>query len=555
MSLFFAASPLPSPSAIATAIATPLPQTAATAVPSPSPSPISPFGPTIIHFNFLLSTLVWAPVVMALVIATIPNPRGRYDRAILQVAFWTNVFLAFLTLVAYNQANLFSSAPQYEENLPWLPALGINYHLGVDGVTIPLLFVGAVVGVAAVLASTGIRERVREYFVLLLLVEASINGVLVARDMFLLVVFWGSTVLPAALLVGGWGGPLRRAAAGRYLAYGALGTAALAAVALIMYGTTGGISFDFDFLVHAALNDRLQTVIGFLLLVVAAVSLPLLPLHGWARMVYAEAPAGVAILLAGIGSRLGGYLLVRLLVTDQHDGATLVAPVLGILAAATAVYAAVMLIRTRDLRRFGAYAALVPGAVFAVGLAGLSSLALLGAIFELVAGGLAAALVVGVTATMAERAQTRDLGLLGGLGPRMPKLAWLLVLAGLAVAGVPGFASFIAGAFSFFGAFRTEPAAVFVTAAGLALTLVALAVGFHRLLFGGVRADAPGASDASLTEMWALGVMVGMLLWWGVFPAGPKIGNAVTIFDEGIVNVINNSSSDIMSSYPPIPGQ
>jgi len=531
------------------------PVAAATAVPSPSPSPISPFGPTIIHFNFLLSTLVWAPVVAAVVIALMPNARGRYDRAILQVAFWTNAFLAFLSLVTYNQANLFSSAPQYEENYPWLPALGINYHLGVDGVTVPLLLVGSIVGLVAVLASTGIRERVREYFVLLLLVEATVNGVLCARDMFLLVVFWGAGVLPVALLVAGWGGPLRRAAAGRYLAYGAVGTAALSAVALILYATTGGVSFDFDFLVHANLGDRLQVVIGVLLLIVAFTRLPLLPFHGWARDLFAEATPGVAVLVAGITARLGGYLLIRLLVSNQHDGATLLAPFLGFFAAATVVYAALMMLRTRDIRRFGSYASMLPGGVFAIGIAGLSSLALLGATFELIAGGLAAALVVGVTATMADRAQTRDFGLMGGLAMRMPKLTWLFLLAAMAVVGVPGFASFIAEAFSFFGSFLTEPGAVLVVSIGLALALVALALASQRILFGHVRGDAPGASDASLSEMWYLGALVGVLLWWGIFPGGPKLGGSVTIFDEGLVNVINNSSADIMSTYPPLPGQ
>lgn len=525
------------------------------ASPRPSPSPISPFGPTIIHFNFLLSTFIWAPILIGVVLALLPNPRGRYDRNFLQVAFWTNAGLAFLALVSYNLANLFSSAPQYEENYPWLPALGVNYHLGVDGITVPLLLVGAIIGVVAVLASTGVRERVREYFVLLLLVEGTVNGVLCSRDMFLLVLFWGAGVLPVALLLAGWGGPLRRAAAGRYLAYGALGTAALAGVAFILYGTTGGISFDFDFLVHANLGDRLQVVIGVLLLVVAATRLPLVPLHGWARDVFAEATPGVAVLVAGVTARLGGYLLIRLLVAGQHDGARLLAPFLAFLGAATVVYAAVMMLRTRDLRRFGSYGSMLPGGVFAVGIAGLSSLALLGATFELIAGGLAAALAVGVVATIAERAQTRDMRLMGGLASRMPKLAWLLVLAGLAVVGVPGFASFVAEAFTFFGSFLTEPGAVFATGAGLALALVALAFAAQRVLFGSVRVEAPGASDASLGEVWYLGLLVGVLLWWGIFPGGPKLGGSVTIFDEGLVNVINNSSADIMSSYPPLPGQ
>jgi NADH-quinone oxidoreductase subunit M len=273
------------------------------------------------------------------------------------------------------------------------------------------------------------------------------------------------------------------------------------------------------------------------------------PLHGWARDLFAEATPGVAMLVAGIGTRLGGYLLIRLLIIGQHDGAKLIAPFLAALAAATVLWAAVVMLRSRDIRRFGAYAALVPGGVFALGVSGMTSLALLGATFQLVAGGLAAALVVGATATIAERAQTRDVQEMGGLAPRMPKLSWLFVLAGMAVLGVPGFASFISESMTFFGSFRSQPGAAFLVALGLAMTAAALAFFYQRVLFGSPRPDAPGASDASLGEMWYLGLLVGMLLWWGLLPGGPKLGGAVTLFDQGIVNVINNTTADIMSGY------
>jgi proton-translocating NADH-quinone oxidoreductase chain M len=531
--------------------ASPVPTSVATALPSPSPSPVSPFGPTLIHFNFLLSTLIWAPIVVALLIAVMPNPRGRYDRTILQVAFWTNASLLFLTVVAYGTASLFSSAPAFEENVPWLPALGITYHLGADGITIPLLLTSSLVGVAAVLASTSVRERVREYFVLLLLVQGTVHGVLCARDTFLIVLFWGAGVLPVALLLAGWGGPGRRLAAGRYLAYGAVGTIALAAAVLTLYATTGGVSFDFDFLTHALFNSRLQVVIAILVVIAAATRLPLVPLHGWARDVFAEATPGVAILVAGIAARLGGYVLIRLLIIAQHDGARLVAPFLAALGAATVIYAALVALRSRDIRRFGAYVALAPGGIFALGVGGLTAMALLGATLELIVGGLAAALVVGVTATIAERAQTRDIQLMGGLAPRMPKLSWMLVLGGLAIVGVPGFATFAAQALTLFGSFRSQPGASFALLVGLALLAAALAFAFQRILFGSPRPDAPGTSDASLGEMWYLGLLVGLLLWWGLLPGGPKLGGTVPLpFDEGIVNVVNNTTADIMSSYP-----
>lgn len=519
--------------------------------PSPSPTPISPFGPTIIHSNFLLSTLIWLPVVVAIVIALMPNPRGRFDRLMLQIAFWTNAFLLFLCLIAYTQANLFSSAPQYEENLPWLPAFGVSYHLGVDGIAIPLLFVGSLIGVVAVLASASIRERVREYFVLLLLVEATVNGVLSARDTFVLVVFWGAGVLPIAFLLAGWGGPARRLAGARFLGYGAAGTAALALAVLVLHSGSGGVSFDLDYLQKSILNPRLQVVIALLLVIAAATRLPLFPLHGWARDAYSEGAPGVAILIAGVAARLGGYLLIRLMIIGEHSGSRLVAPLIAALAAATVVYAALACVRTLDIRRFGAHAALVPGAIFALGIAGLTSLSLLGATLQLVVGGLAAGLIVGVTATIAERAQSREVEVMGGLAPRMPKLSWILILAGLAVIGVPGSATFVGEAMVFFGSVQSQPAAVAAVAIGLALLAGGLAFAYHRILFGAPQPDAPGASDASLGEMWYLGLMVGMLLWWGILPGGPKLGGTVPLFDEGIVNVINNTSADIVSGYSP----
>ena len=519
--------------------------------PSVSPSPVSPFGPTIIHFNFLLSTLIWAPILVAVLIAVMPNPRGRYDRTIQQTAFWTCAGLLFLTLVQYGTASVFSSAPVFEENIPWLPSLGITYHLGVDGITIPLLLTGSLIGVVAVLASSNIRERVREYFVLLLLVQGTVNGVLCARDTFVLVLFWGAGVLPISLLLAGWGGPGRRIAAARFFAYGAVGTIALGAAVITLYTTTGGISFDFDYLSKAAFNSRLQVVIAILLVIAAATRLPLVPFHGWARDVFAEATPGVAVLVAGIAARLGGYILIRLLIIGQHDGARVIAPFLAALAAATVLYPALVALRTKDIRRFGACVALVPGGIFALGIAGLTSIALLGATLQLIVGGLAAALVVGVTATIAERAQTRDAELMGGLAPRMPKLSWMLLLAGMAVVGVPGFATFIAEAMTLFGSFKSQPGAAFVVLAGLALLAVALAFVLQRILFGAPRPDAPGASDASLGEMWYLGLLVGLLLWWGLLPGGPKLGGTVPLpFDEGIVNVLNNSTADIFSSYP-----
>src|SRR5205807_3918653 len=176
---------------------------------TPSPTPTASPGAGIFSSPILLSLLIWVPVLMAIAIASMPNPRGRYDTLMKQIAFFTTLGLVFILFVAYNQFENFLPTMQYEERLDWLPAIGVKYHLGIDGPGLVMLVLSGLIGVASVLASLGVRERVRAYFCLLLLAEASVNGAIVSRVMFVLILFWGASTIPLALLILGWGGPRR----------------------------------------------------------------------------------------------------------------------------------------------------------------------------------------------------------------------------------------------------------------------------------------------------------------------------------------------------------
>jgi proton-translocating NADH-quinone oxidoreductase chain M len=517
---------------------------------SPTPTPVSVPGAGIFSSPLLLSLTIWVPVALAIAIATMPNPRGRYDVLMKQIAFFTNFGLLFILFIAYNQFQTFLPTMQYEEKVPWLQAIGVTYHLGVDGPGMVMLILSALIGIASVLASLGIRERVRSYFCLLLLTQASVNGAIVARDMFVLVLFWAAASIPLALLVLGWGGPRRHPAAWRLLGYWGLGTGALLVGTMALYAATGGASFDMDVLLKTAISPRVQVAVGLLMIVAAATRLPLFPLHGWARDVYGEAPIGVAVIVAGTASRLGAYLLLRTLVAAEPAAAHLLAPLLAALAALTVGYAALVALRATDIRHAAAYLALIPGGITAFALAALSPLAIAGAVLSFFAGGLAAALIVGVCATLSDRAQSRSLQVLSGLAPRMPVLTWLLVIAGLALLGVPLLATFTSELMTFFGSFKTQPIGAFAVAAGLGVAAVALAVLFRRVLFGSPNPDAPGVSDASLGETWYMALLAGGLLWVGVFPSGPTLpGTGTPLFDPGLVNVMAAGISDIASPY------
>ena len=523
----------------------------ATPLPSASPTPAT-FGANVIGFSFLLSLLVWGPVVMAAVTAILPEPRPGQGRWYLGVAFWTNALALALMVIGYSQFQAYTSGLQFEENLPWLPSLGISYHLGVDGIGMALLLLNGLVGLAAVIASWDVRERARTYFVLLLLTQAAVNGVVVARDLFVLFLFWAASTVPVVLLVAGYGGPRRTAAAGRLLAYWGLGSAALLAGVLLLANASGPNSFDLLTLGKATPSPRLQLVIGALFALAALTRLPLVPFHSWARDVLADAPAGVVVIVAGSVTRLGGYVLVRLMAGILHDASRTLAPFRGALDALTIIYAVLAALNTNDVRRLAAYLALVPGGVTVLGVAGLTPLALDGTVLLLFAGGLAAALVAGSAATLTDRAQARSLGLAAGLAGRIPKLSWLLLVGGLAVLGLPLLATWSSGLMVFLGSFRTQPGAAFMVAIGLVIGAAAIARLMHRVVFGAPNPDAPAPSDASLADSWYLGILVGALLWVGLLPSGPKLFG-IPVVDPGLVNIVNTSAADLASTYATTP--
>ena len=515
-----------------------------------SPNPVPVPGAGLFTSSYLLSICTWTPAVMAVVIGLLPNPRGRYDAVIKQIAFFTNLLLMFVMFIAYNQFESFLPNIQYEEKVAWMPAIGATYHLGVDGPAIVMLILSGLVGIVAVLASWNVRERVRSYFALLLLTQTCVTGAIVSHDLFVLTLFWSAATVPVALLVLGWGGPRREAAAWRLAGYWGLGVAALLLAVMTIYAGTGATSFDMDVALKSPLAPRAEVVVGLAILVAAATRLPLFPFHGWARDVYSEAPLGAVVIVAGSASRLGAYLVLRVLVAGEPDGAKLLSPLIAGIAVVTVVYAAIAAMRAADLRHAGAYLALVPGGVVAFGLSALTPLAITGSVLALLTSGIASALIATSFITLSERAQTRALALLSGVAPRMPKLAWLTVLAALGVLGVPLMATFTSNQMMFFGAFKTQPVGAFGIAAGLALTALALGVLLQRVLFGAVNPEGPAVSDSSLGETWYLAVLAGTLLWIGVLPGGPKIpGTDFPLFDPGVLNVMVANVPEIAAPY------
>lgn len=522
-----------------------------------SPSPTPAFGANLITFSALCSTMIWAPVLAALLVVTLPNPRNRYDGALRWIAFWTVTGLALINLFTYFQFQTFGTPLQFEEKLPWLPRLGAGYHLGVDGLGMSALILSSIVGIAAVVASWGVRTRVRAYFALLLLLQGAVNGVICSHDLFLLGLFLTAAVPPAALLVLGWGGPARARAGARLIGYWGFGAAALWVAIFVIYAGAGGASFDMDEVFRGSIPAPQQLVAAVALLVAAACWLPIVPFHGWFRDVLSECSPGVAVIVAGSVTRLGGYLLMRILVIGQHDTAVKLGAALAGLAAATAIYGGVLALaelRARgDLRRAAAALALIPGALMLLAIAGQTPIAFDGAILALYGGGIGAATLVGVAATVGERAETRSLAAIGGIGLRAPVLGWLAVLAVLGVLGFPGFASYLGWLLTLLGSIRNEPGGTFGVGAGLILGAAAGAGLLWRIVFGQPSSEGPAVSESTMNERVYLSLLVVTLLYVGIVPSGPKLAG-VPILDQGYINVLNATTTSEAGVYSvPVP--
>lgn len=526
------------------------------AVPTPAPPAggapaTTPLGADVFPHSFLLSVTVWVPFLVAALLALLPNPLGKYDRQIRLTGFWVTFGLVLVVGVNYSQMAAGTGGMQFVERLSWLPVSGVEYHLAADGLSLTALLVGALVMMVGFLAIGSTRRRVQELVVLMLVLLGSVDAVFVARDALLLAAFWTTGALAAAGLVAG---SVEDAGWERwrhgYALHQLMGAAVLWFAILLWRAGAGGASSDLDSLLQAPLPQNGQVAIAVLIGLASVTRLPLFPFHTWARATWSEAPLATSVVTAGPLAASGGYLLLRLVVGGLPAGLTRLAPYLAAMVVLTAVYAAARMLLTADLRRAAAVAALLPGTLIWLGVAGATPLAIQGSALLVAAGGAGPALVVCAGQVAAVRAQTRSLGLLGGIGVRAPRLAWLVILAAATVILVPGLVTFLAGFEVVAGSARSQGLWVGAELGAMFLFMVTGSRVLYRLVFSPAHPEAPRVSEAGTLELWTLIVLAALVIWVGILPGGPKLFG-IPILDPGVVNVVGPAASDLSTRYAP----
>lgn len=470
----------------------------------------------------LLSVVIFLPVLGIGWVLLARSERGIKLGAAAFTAFDLALSLALFFLFDRSDPGL-----QLVEKTSWIPAINAEYFLGVDGISMPLVLLTSFLGFLAVLVSwVEIRERVREYFAWLLLLETSILGVFCAQDLLLFFLFWEVEMIPMYFLISIWGTPpplgRKEYSAIKYVLYTFIGSAMMLAGILLAYFQAG--TWSMPELANKApeLSLGLRTLIFFLIFFCFAVKLPVFPLHTWLPDAHTDAPTAGSVMLAGALIKMGGYGMIRE-VGIFPEVAREYAFMLVLFALVNTIYGAAVTLRQTDLKRLIAYSSISHMGYVLLGIFALSPLSLTGATLQMFSHGLITGMLFALVGLLYHKAHERRINLLGGLARQMPLMAVAFSIAGLASLGLPTTSGFAAEFITFWGSFTSPVFPQIKICTIIAMTCIVITAGYmlwviERVFYREPRSEYDGTPDLSPLELAISALFTSGIMLIGVYP-------------------------------------
>ncbi len=483
----------------------------------------------------ILSWLIFAPLVGALIICFVSKERTGLMRAVALVA---TGFVLALSLCLIARFDFQAVGLQFVERIPWIPQINIWYSLGVDGLSVNLVFLTALLGFLACLASNTIVHRQKEYYLLYLLLMVGMMGTFLAMDLFLFYVFWEIVLIPMYFLIGIWGGSRRHYAAIKFFLFTLTGSVLMLVGILVAFFSVVPHTFDMMELMRAApaFDFHLQVLLFLAFFLAFAVKVPIFPFHTWLPDAHVEAPTPVSVILAGVLLKMGTYGLVRICWPMFPQAVHYFAFALAVLGAINIVYGACVAMAQNDFKSMVAYSSVSHMGFVILGLASMNATGINGAILEMFNHGIitgAMFLLVGVLYT---RAHTRELNQFGGLSGQMPVYAFFLTLCTLASLGLPGLSGFVGEFMALVGAFNVYVNVTAISTIGLVIGAGYFLYMIHRVLLGPVNPQKPKYADMNLTEIWTLVPLAILIVVIGFYP--DVILKFQNVFVSGLVPIL-----------------
>jgi len=466
----------------------------------------------------LLTFVTFLPLAFAAAMLFLPREKPG---AIRLSALLGTILTFLLSLSIYFGFSPLEGGFQLVESRPWIPALNCHYQVGVDGISLFLVLLTTLLMVLSVLASfSAIKERVKEYYIMMLVLEAGMIGVFVSLDLLLFYLFWEGMLIPMYFLIGVWGGPRRVYAAIKFFLYTLVGSVLMLVGIIYLYqlhaSQFGEGTFSILMLYRLDIDPGTQLWLFWAFFLAFAIKVPLFPFHTWLPDAHVEAPTAGSVLLAGILLKMGTYGLLRFNLPLFPEASQRLAPVVMTLAVIGIVYGALMSLIQKDIKKLVAYSSVSHLGFVVLGIFAFNAEAVEGAIYQMLNHGVSTGALFILVGIIYERAHTREIDAFGGLWKVMPVYSALLLVVGLSSIGLPGTNGFVGEFLILMGTFRAHAVFATIAVTGVILSAAYMLWALQRMLYGAPRPEHAGLLDIGAREKAALIPLIVLIFWMGL---------------------------------------
>ncbi len=491
----------------------------------------------------LLTLMIFTPLVGMIVVMMLKQSQVQLIRY--TSAFFASLplLLSFLMLAQYDWT---TSQLQFVENHLWIPSLNVYYHLGADGISVPMLFLTALLSFISIVASFNIKDRVKEYFAFFLLLEVGMMGVFAALDFFLFYVFWEIMLVPMYFLIGIWGGPRKIYAAIKFFLYTLFGSIFMLVGILLLYFNTDPHTLSIMELIKLGptFGKDLQLLVWIFFFIAFAIKVPVFPFHTWLPDAHVEAPTAVSVILAGVLLKMGTYGILRISYPMLPFGTNYFSLMLAILGTIGIIYGALVSMAQKDLKKLVAYSSvshmgytLLGMSVFFIASDGTPFITgLSGCMFQMFSHGLITGALFLLVGVLYDRAHTREIAAFGGLWAKVPVYGSLMVFFSMASLGLPGLSGFVSEFLVFVGGFAKYPVVTGIAVLGVVLTAGYMLRMVQRVFLGPFNTKWEGLKDISAREIFCVAPLLLLTLAIGIYPK--PLTNLIAATLENIVTLV-----------------